>query len=239
MIPRSSHRVETYGQLISPRKTYNHTTISNICEWFEVDVSDGNKNIISGRIQYHTVKKKSDLESWRKCNTQRRETDYSDVVLNKSDLYQRSEPPKSASKNFEDLEYRQKRRRLSTLNEIFLDDFSDSNNILINRLLGYLLYQRNYNDHKHLAKLGEELFNTGTVETKSSLNLDQTIALKYNLNLSTHDTDFIKSFLHEHVHIPNRNKIREFGKRLVPTINPYRDKKGIAVEQREETTVLP
>ncbi|CAF0989608.1 unnamed protein product [Didymodactylos carnosus] len=201
----------TLHQFCNDSQKDNDATCTKICEWFDVDTSEENQKIISDRIYHYTVRKKSDMESWRRCNIQRREKNYSTIVLNKSSLRQRSKPPKHVLKGFLDLEYRQKRRRLATLNEV-LDDFSNSNNTPINQLLGYSLYQRNYNDDKHLAKVGEELYNTNIIETKTSLNLDQTIALKYNLNLTTHDADFMKPFLHEHVYIPNRNRIREISK---------------------------
>ncbi|CAF3551969.1 unnamed protein product [Rotaria sordida] len=57
---------------------------------------------------------------------------------------------------FDDISFREKRRRLSDLNSE-LDNFAITNNITVNQVPGYFLYQRNYNNNKYLAKLGQEL----------------------------------------------------------------------------------
>ncbi|CAF1453461.1 unnamed protein product, partial [Didymodactylos carnosus] len=90
---------------------------------------------------------------------------------------------------------RQKRTKLTDLNSQ-LNEFTKENNIDVNQVLGYVLYQRNYNTKKHLAKLGDELYRTGNIAeaAHSGLDLDHTLALKTHINMSRNDMDFIKSY---------------------------------------------
>ncbi|CAF4563595.1 unnamed protein product, partial [Didymodactylos carnosus] len=97
-------------------------------------------------------------------------------------------PPKRPTMDFKEVSNRQKRRKLTDLNSE-LDEFAEHNNIDVNQVIGYLLYQRNYNSNKYLAKLGDELYRTGDIAeiANTNLDLDHTLALKTHINMSRND----------------------------------------------------
>ena len=202
-----------------------------------MDYTDENNAIIDNVIQTYTVKKKNEMNLWRRSNSKRRVGIYTKIVLQVSDLRQRVKPPKRASKEFLGLEQRQKCRRLASLNEV-LDEFCSSKNIQINNLLGYILYQRNYNSDKQLARLGEELFETSNIEVRSALGLDQTVTVKHSLDLNKHNMDSLKALLKDYIAISNRNLISEYSKEHLPSIERCRSERGMLMKSREEATML-
>ena len=104
----------------------------------------------------------------------------------------------------------------------------------------YLLYQRNHLTNKYLARLGDELFKTGNIaeHSRTKLDMDHSLALKVNLNMSRNDVDFMKSYLREAIHIPNREYIREHSQKLVPEVVECRSGRGIAVRTVGDTVSL-
>ena len=100
---------QLYQLFFNDSKKDTDATITKICEWFDVDTSDGNKKIISDQIHQHTVKKINRVKLWRKYNDQRREIEFSNIVLNRSDLHQRPRPPKrTAIRDFSEVGNKQK-----------------------------------------------------------------------------------------------------------------------------------
>ena len=76
-----------YQLFFNDSKKDTDATVTKICEWFDVDTSERNKKIISDKIHQHTVKKINRMKLWRKHNDQRREIEFSNIVLNRSDLH--------------------------------------------------------------------------------------------------------------------------------------------------------
>ena len=142
-------------------------------------------------------------------------------------------------RDFSEVSSRQKRRRLSELNSE-LDEFASANNLSINQVIRYLLYQRNYNTDKYLANLGQQLYEGGYIKKSSSSNidLDETLALKHHINLSRTDMDFIKSFASDFMDIPNRQYIKNYADNLIPSLKSCCDDKGIYVEDRRQPIQL-
>ncbi|CAF1103757.1 unnamed protein product [Didymodactylos carnosus] len=165
-----------------------------------------------------------------------RRSDFPDQKLPPVD---RPKPPKRPTRDFSEVSNRQKCTKLTDLNSQ-LDEFAKENNIDVNQVLGYVLYQCNYNTKKHLAKLGDELYRTGNIAeaAHSSLDLDHTLALKTHINMSRNDMDFIKSYFRESIHIPNRNVIREHSQMLVPAVEECREGRGITVVKVSDSVSL-
>ncbi|CAF1343752.1 unnamed protein product [Rotaria sordida] len=140
---------------------------------------------------------------------------------------------------FDDISFREKRRRLSDLNSE-LDNFAITNNITVNQVPGYFLYQRNYNNNKYLAKLGQELYEGKDIDRPdlSKLDTDQTLALKSHLNLSRVDMNFFKCFSSDFIIIPNENLIQDHSNTLIPTITSCREEEGIMVSKRQQALQL-
>ncbi len=129
---------QLYQLFFNDSKKDTDATVTKICERFDVDTSEENKKIISDQIYQCTVREINRVKLWRKCNYQQRETEYSNIVLNRSDLHQRPRPPKrTITGDFSEIGNKQKKRRLSDLNDE-LDDFAASNNLTVNQVLGYL-----------------------------------------------------------------------------------------------------
>ncbi|CAF4533128.1 unnamed protein product [Didymodactylos carnosus] len=138
--------------------------------------------------------------------------------------------PKRMSRDSSEVSSRQKRSKLVDLNSE-LDEFARDNNIDVNQVIEYLLYQRNYNTNKYLAKVGDELYKTADLEemTRAKRDVDHTLALQSHINLSQNYVDFCKGFSKDFVHIPNRNVIREHAEKFIPTVEEYRRSRGIMV----------
>ena len=100
------------------------------------------------------------------------------------------------------------------------------------------MHQRNYNSDKQLTCLGEESFETGNTEARNTLNLDQTVTVKYSLHLIKHNMGSLKALLKEHVTISNRNLIRKYSEELLSSIESCRSERGILVESRGEAAML-
>ncbi|CAF1586343.1 unnamed protein product, partial [Didymodactylos carnosus] len=129
-------------------------------------------------------------------------------------------------RDFSEVSSRQKRRRLGEMNSE-LDEFASVNNLSVNQVIGYLLYQRNYNTDKDLANLGEQLYEGGYIQKPNTnkLDLDQILALKCHLNLSRADVDFVKWFSNDFINIPNRQFIKGHTDNLIPSLKSCRNDK--------------
>ncbi|CAF1266957.1 unnamed protein product [Rotaria sordida] len=119
-------------------------------------------------------------------------------------------PLAKRQRDFSESSSRQKRRRLCDLNSE-LDEFALANNLTINQVIGYLLYQRNYNSNKFLASLGHQLYEGECIQNPSlpNLDLDEALALKCHLNLTRADMDFVKWFSNDYINVPNRQYIKK------------------------------
>ena len=117
----------------------------------------------------------------------------------------RPKPPVRKLADFTEVGPRQKYNRLADINGI-LDAFVEKNNVTINQLIGYALYSRNFNTNKYLVKIGDELYTTDNVQEPAveKLDLDRTIALKTQINLSRNDMTFVKVFFQDTVRIPGK-----------------------------------
>ena len=218
-----------------------------ILDFFNLHPTKPNTDLVLSKINSHVTKTKVKFDDWRKNRTSAHNIDkFSGSAVKKEEfpdqtpaIVEKPKPPKRNSRDFSAVGSRQKRNKLSDLNSE-LDEFASNNNINVNQVIGYLLYQRNYNSNKHLAQLGDELYKKGDLEeaTRAKLDLDHTLALKSHINLSRNDLDFLKSFQKEYVHIPNRNVVREYSRTLVPTVIECRDNRGIIVENLKETIGL-
>ncbi|CAF3971491.1 unnamed protein product, partial [Rotaria sp. Silwood1] len=142
-------------------------------------------------------------------------------------------------RDFSEVSSRQKRRRLCDLNS-FLDEFAQANDLTINQVIGYLLYQRNYNSDKYLANLGHQLYENEYTNNSylKSVDLDEALALKCHLNLSRTDMDFLKWFTNDYVIIPNRQYIKNHTDDLIPSLTSCRNDRGIYVKDRREPMQL-
>jgi hypothetical protein len=138
-------------------------------------------------------------------------------------------------RDFSEVSSCQKRRRLCDLNSE-LDEFALANNLTINQVIGYLLYQRKYNSDKFLANLGHQLYGDEYIQKPSSkkLDLDEVLAFKCHLNLSRADMDFVKWFSNDYINIPNRQYIKNYTDNLIPTLKSCRNDRGIYVEDRRQ-----
>ncbi|CAF4439554.1 unnamed protein product [Didymodactylos carnosus] len=186
------------------------------------EIAQGNKDSLKSTYE------------WSQCRSGKRR-----VSRSKPAVVEKAKPPKRPTRDFSQVGSRQKRRKLTDLNSQ-LDEFANDNNISVNQVIGYLLYQRNHSTQKYLVKIGDILYRTGDLEetTKIKLDVDQTLALKIQLNLSRADVYFLKSYQKDYVHIPYRNVIRESSQKLIPTTVECREKRGIMVENLEETIAL-
>ena len=220
-------------------------TLQKIFEFFNLQETEANTRFLLNKIDYFTSKKKAKYSEWKKQHTADPHR-FSATALNRNEFpdqkiaqENKPKPPKRPTKDFAEVGTRQKRRKLVDLNSE-LDDFAAENNITVNQVLGYLLHQRNYSTNKYLAKLGEEMYKSGNIseDARSNLDLDHTLALKVNINLSRNDTDFLKSYLSDSIHIPNRNLVREHAQSLVPALKDCREGRGILVESVSATITL-
>jgi AAA15 family ATPase/GTPase len=202
---------------------------------------------LKNKIDYFTAKRKGKFDEWKNRQTlESHKEKFSVTALNRKEFpdqkvakASKPKPPKRPTMDFSEVSNRQKRRKLTDLNSE-LDDFARDNNIDVNQGIGYLLYQRNYNTKKYLAKLGDPLYREGDLEESArvKLDVDHALALKHHINLSRNDLDFLKNFLKDFIHIPNRNIIREHSKELVPKVVECREKRGIMVANLQETVTL-
>ncbi|CAF4068911.1 unnamed protein product [Rotaria sordida] len=148
-------------------------------------------------------------------------------------------PLAKRQRDFSEVSSRQKRRRLCDLNSE-LDEFVLANNLTINQVIGYLLYQRNYNNNKYLANLGHQLYEDKCIQNASlqNLDLDEALALKYHLNLSRTDMDFVKWFSNDYINVPNRQYIKNHTDDLIPYLTSCRNGKGIYAKDRRQSIQL-
>ncbi len=222
-------------------------TQKKILELFSLEATDGNTAVIQSKLNLHVAKNKAKLDEWRKTHTLGAYKEkFSNIIIRKAEFPDRKPPPverpktpKRTARDFSEVGARQKRRRLADLNSL-LDSFADDNEIDVNKVIGYLLYQRNHLTNKYLARLGDELFKTGNIaeHSRTKLDMDHSLALKVNLNMSRNDVDFMKSYLREAIHIPNREYIREHSQKLVPEVVECRSGRGIAVRTVGDTVSL-
>ncbi|CAF1392706.1 unnamed protein product [Didymodactylos carnosus] len=218
-----------------------------IFEFFGLASTEKNTNFIQAKIKYFTTKKKDKFDDWRKIHSlaHHKEKFLGPAILkgefpvNEPVPSDKPKPPKRPTQDFTQVGTRQKRRKLADLNTE-LDEFARDNSIEVNQVIGYLLHQRNYLTNKHLAKLGDELFKTGTIseDARTNLDVDHALALKIHINMSRNDVDFIKSCLNEGIHIPNRNLIREHSQTLLPVIKKCREERGRMVENVGDSIIL-
>ena len=218
-----------------------------VFEYFNIQPTEGNKEVFQSKYQYYTVKKKTKYNEWKKHrNLDAYKDKFAAIAMYKNEfpdrkpaVAERSKTPKRPTRDFSEVGSRQKRNKLTDLNSQ-LDDFARENNIGVNQVIGYLLYQRNYNTNKNLAKIGDELYKKGDLDesTRATLDIDHALALKSHINLSRNDLDFLKSFQKEFVHIPNRNIIREYSQTLTPSVIECREKRGIIVKNLQESVSL-
>ncbi|CAF3770943.1 unnamed protein product [Rotaria sp. Silwood1] len=142
-------------------------------------------------------------------------------------------------RDFSEVSSRQKRGRLCDLNS-YLNEFALANDLTINQVIGYLLYQRNYNSDKFLANLRHQLYKDKYTQNPSLKNLDlyEALALKCHLNLSRADMDFVKWFSNDCINVPNRQYIKNHTDGLIPTLTSCRNGKGIYVQDRRQPIQL-
>ncbi|CAF5129261.1 unnamed protein product, partial [Rotaria sp. Silwood1] len=142
-------------------------------------------------------------------------------------------------RDFSDVSAPQKRGRLCDLNS-YLNEFALANDLTINQVIGYLLYQRNYNSDKFLANLRHQLYKDKYTQNPSLKNLDlyEALALKCHLNLSRADMDFVKWFSNDCINVPNRQYIKNHTDGLIPTLTSCRNGKGIYVQDRRQPIQL-
>ena len=122
----------------------------------------------------------------------------------------------------------------------YLDEFGLSNDLTINQVIGYLLYQRNYNSDKYLSDLGHQLYEGEYIQKPGSkdLDLDEALALKYHLNLSRADMNFLKWFSSDYLNIPNQQYIKNHTDDLIPLLTSCRKNKSIYVQDRQQLVQL-
>ncbi|CAF1092674.1 unnamed protein product [Didymodactylos carnosus] len=132
--------------------------VIRICEVLDVEERNENKETISKLIHSNFVRKKSQFENSRRRSNQQRQNEYAQIILYKSELKQHPKPPKSTSRDFSEVGNKQKKRRLTDLNEE-LDEFA-ANNLTVNQVLGYLIHQRNHQTNKKLIQFGKEFYET-------------------------------------------------------------------------------
>ena len=148
-------------------------------------------------------------------------------------------PLTKRQRDFSEVSSRQKRRRLYDLNS-YLNEFALANDLMTNQVIGYLLYQRNYNSDKYLANLGHQLYEDKYTQNTNlkNLDLDEALALKCHLNLSRADMDFVKWFSSDCINVPNRQYIKNHSDDLIPTLTSCRNGKGIYVRDRRQPIQL-
>ncbi|CAF1607223.1 unnamed protein product, partial [Didymodactylos carnosus] len=239
----ASLNLNQFYEILNHCSKDNLDPVSKVCEIMDVSECEENINCIEALIHLHTVKTKTKMESWRKQNSKNRENMFSKIVLEIKDLTQRPKTPKRPARDFSEVGTRQKRRKLTDLNEQ-LDEFAESNGISVNQVIGYLLYQRNYNSNKKLADLGKELYESSDISSaKNELDLNATLALKTHLEISRNQLDFLKMFCSPYMNIPNREYIRQHSNTLLPVLDrwstgPDRRETGIFIANREEVIIL-
>ncbi|CAF0902330.1 unnamed protein product [Didymodactylos carnosus] len=125
-----------------------------------------------------------------------------------------------------------------------LDDFAGDNNLTVNQVLGFLLYQRNYQDNKKFAALGKELYETKNIEdSKRSLDLDKILGLKNHLDMSVNHMNFCKRFLSPYHSIPNEKYIRAYSNTILPETcvwktAPDYEPTSVFISSREDVVCL-
>ncbi|CAF1316127.1 unnamed protein product [Didymodactylos carnosus] len=99
-------------------------------------------------------------------------------------------------------------------------------------------------DNKKLAALGKELYETKNIEdSKRSLDLDKTLALKNHLDMSTNHKNFCKRFLSPYLSIPNEKYIRAYSNTILPETcvwktAPDYEPTGVFIPSREDVVCL-
>lgn len=212
-----------------------------VIDFFNLQETEANAKFVQEKITNLILKGKAKFSEWKNRRTVGSQKEkFSRPAITKNEFPDKKQkPPKRPTKDFTDIGPRQKRNKLTDINSK-LDEFANDNNIDVNQVLGWILHQRNYNTNKYLAKVGEELYQTGNIAEQSltKLDLDHTLALKSHINMSRNDMDFVKSYLSDSIHIPNRNLIREHSQSLLPIVRECREEKGIIIESTSASIVL-
>ncbi|CAF4439347.1 unnamed protein product, partial [Didymodactylos carnosus] len=213
-------------------------TVTAIYEYLDVERCEENTIEISTVLDVHTAKNKNRFDACRRLSNQRRETEFQNIVLRKSELKQRQNPPKRTTRDFSSVGTKQKKRKLTDLNNE-LDDFARDNSISVNQVLGFLIQQRNDRDNKKLAEIGKQPYETGDLQdTKKQLDYDETLAMKSHLELSRNQVDFLKGFLHPYIKISNREYVRNYWNDLLPAIAPWRNNTEMLIADRETVIII-
>ena len=217
---------------------------TKVLELFNLQATEDNTNLIGAKMKDFIIKRKIQFDEWKNRRTlESHKKKFSKIVLQKAEfpdkkpaLVERPKTPKRTTRDFSEVGARQKRRKLADLNAL-LDNFSTENDIEINKIIGYLLYQKNHLTNKYLARLGSELYETGNIveNSRTKLDFDRTLALKTHINLSRNDIDFLKGFFGDSIHIPNREYIRQHSQKLLPEVEECRSGRGIAVKTVTDT----